>query len=88
MSWPLYSGGADDPEAPLGLEPLVDVLGLDSREGRPILMVLGGSARTLGNMNRTVMSVMAEMPAVKVIQADDDPGTIRRRTCRRRSRGG
>ena len=42
--------------------------------GRPILIVLGGSARTLGNMKRTVMRVMAERAAVKVTQAGDDPG--------------
>ena len=40
-------------------------------------MVLGGSASTFGNMKRTVMVVMAAMPAVKVVQATASQGTKR-----------
>ena len=36
--------------------------------------MLGGSARTFGNMNRTVMSVMAESGGGECDPADDDPG--------------
>src|SRR4051812_23921404 len=32
-------------------------------------MVLGGSARTLGNMNRPIIAVNATQPPVKVVQA-------------------
>src|SRR4051794_20749981 len=37
-------------------------------EGTPTLIVLGGSARTLGNMNRPSMTVRAPIPAVKDAQ--------------------
>src|SRR4051812_14206042 len=33
-------------------------------DGRPTLIVLGGSARTLGNMNRPIIAVNAAVPAV------------------------
>src|SRR5512135_3340293 len=38
-------------------------------DGRPILIVLGGSARTFGNMNRPIMAVNAAQPAVNAVQA-------------------
>src|SRR4051794_977869 len=37
-------------------------------DGRPTLMVLGGSARTLGNMKRPIIAVNAAVPAVKAPQ--------------------
>src|SRR5512142_2526099 len=38
-------------------------------EGRPTLIVLGGSASTLGNMNRIIIWVKATQPTVKAVQA-------------------
>ena len=49
--------------------------------------MLGGSARTLGNMNRTVISVMAEMAAVNVTQPAMIQAMVHgQRNCRRRSK--
>src|SRR3954470_1002092 len=38
-------------------------------EGRPTLTVLGGSARTLGNMNRPIIAVNMAQPAANDAQA-------------------
>ena len=65
---PVVPGGPDDPEAPFGLEPLVDVLGIELA-GFADLDRAGGSARTLGNMNRPHMPVSATTPAVNEVQA-------------------
>src|ERR671917_679 len=51
-------------------------------EGTPTLIVLGGSARTLGNMNRPIIAVNAASPEMKEAQPTKpqgtQPGTSRR----------